>query len=167
MSWPHILIYVVVIGIGLPSAVRNPVAAALVGNWAIGEFSWMVSGDNLPLTIYFMADIAVIAVVCMKATLREGCRTYPTIREQIKCFGRAVSLWDRWLVASYILVAWPIYVLTISPWLKWWCLYWLIVAQFLMAGGEAVQSVLGSRKGRVMPNRPPGGLALVGAGDGT
>jgi hypothetical protein len=167
MSWPHVLIYVVVIGIGLPSAVRNPVAAALVGNWAIGEFSWMVSGDNLPLTIYFMADVAVIAVICAKATWREGCRTYPSFREQIRCFGRALTLWDRWLVASYIFVAWPIYVLTIDPWHKWWVLYWLVVAQFLMAGGEAVQSVLGSRKGRVMPNRPPGGLALVGAGDGT
>jgi hypothetical protein len=166
VSWPHILIYVVVIGIGLPSAVRNPVAAALVGNWAIGEFSWMVSGDSLPLTIYFMADIAVIAVICMKATWREGCRTYPSFREQIRCFGRALTLWDRWLLASYILAAWPIYALTISQWLKWWCLYWLVIAQFLMAGGEAIQSMLGSRKGRVMPNRPPGGFAFVGAGDG-
>jgi hypothetical protein len=166
MTWPHVLIYVVVIGIGLPSAVRNPVAAALVGNWAIGEFSWMVSGDNLPLTIYFMADIAVIATICIKATWREGCRTYPTLGEQIACFWRSLTIWDRWLMASYIFAVWPLYVLQISPWLKWWALYWLLITQFLMAGGESIQSMLGSRKGNAVPNRPPGGLAYARAGDG-
>lgn len=166
MSWPHIVIYLVVIGIGLPAVLRNPTAGALVANWAIGEATWMLTGDSLPLKVYFMADIAVLAVIGCKATVREGCRTYPDLWQQSKCLWRAMTLWDRWIAASYVLAVWPLYVMPIEPRAQWFLLWALLIAQFLIAGGEAVQSMLGKRK-RVVPNREPGGLAYArGGGDG-
>lgn len=164
MSWPHILIYVVVIGVGLPSAWRNPTAGGLVAAWAIGETAWMLSGNSLPLKVYFMADIAVMAVMFWKATRREACRTYHSLREQLKCFGRAMTLWDRWIAASYILAVWPIYVSELHPYYKWWALYWILIAQFILAAGEAIQSLLGDR--RVTVSKPPGGPGLAYARGG-
>jgi hypothetical protein len=77
-------------------------------------------------------------------------------------------LWDRWITASYVLAVWPLYVVAIDPWAKWWALYAILVSQFALAGGEAIQSMLGEKKRR--QDRPPGGvngLAFAGAGDGT
>lgn len=164
MSWPHAVMYLVVIGVGLPSAWRNPTAFALVLNWALGEFAWLVTNDPLPLSVYFCADILVLAVISGKATIREGCRTYPTLAEQIRCFWRVLTLWDKLVAGGFIFAAWPLYVADIDARLKWFALFYVLIAQFAFAGCEAISNLLGYRKRRVEPNRPPGGLAFAGDG---
>lgn len=166
MTWPHFIIYAVVIGVGLPATLRNPTAGALVVNWTVGEFAWMITANDLPLKVYFMADVAVITVICIKAIRREDCRIYPTLREQMICLGRALTIWDRWIAASYIFVVWPVYILEMDARTKWFLLWSLVIAQFLLAAGEAIYSMLGYTNGRVTPNRPPGGSGLAYARGG-
>lgn len=165
MSWPHIAIYLIVIGIGLPAALRNPTAGALVAAWALGEATWLLTGNSLPLNVYFMADIAVLAVMCVKAIMKEGSRTYPTMKAQLAAFWRALTLWDKLIAGGYIFAAWPVYVIAMHDYYRWWALYWIVVAQILLAGCEAIQSWLGVRKGRVM-SKPPGGSGLAYARGG-
>jgi hypothetical protein len=146
---------------------RNPTSFALAMNWLVQEYSWMVTGHNVTPQVAFCADVAVVAIIFMKATWREGCRTYPTMREQAQCFWRALTMWDKLVAAGYVFATWPIYVLNIDPYHEYWALFYICIAQYLFAGSEALTSMLGSRKGRVMPDRPPGDLAYAGSGDGT
>ena len=77
--------WAVVAFVGFPAAVRNPTALALVCSWLAGEVTWLISGNNLPLSVYIMADIAVMTVIFAKAIVRAGPKLYPTIWLQLKC----------------------------------------------------------------------------------
>lgn len=166
MSWPHIAIYLVVFGIGLPAAFRNPTALALMLNWAIGEFSWLVTGDALPLKVYFMADVAVITAIFAKATLREGPATYPNLGVQLRAFWRSMTMWDRLVAGGFILAAWPLYAFNMDARAKWFALWAILICQFLAAGAESLQSMLGERKARNNMHHPPGGPGLAFARTG-
>lgn len=152
--------YLVIALVGLPAAFRNPTAFALVVAWLVPEILYRFTEDNLPLKIYFIADITIIGVICTKATIKEGCRTYPTIKLQLKCAWEAITSWDCWIAASYIFMVWPVYVSYLHPYYKWWVLWTLVVLQILLAGGEALTHTLGERKRRVM-SHPPGGHGLL------
>lgn len=156
--------YFVVFGVGVPAAFRNPTSAALVLSWLVGEVTWLRTGNSLSLSVYFMCDVFVIAMICAKATIREGCRTYPTLRLQIQCAWQAMTTWDRWITGGFIFVAWPIYVSNLHPYYQWWSLFTVTILQFILSGGEALTSLLGERKRRVMSDTPgdPNGLALAG-----
>lgn len=158
MTWPEIVIHFVVFAVGLPACLRNPTACALVLAWALGQLVYGLTGDSLPLKVYVMADLTVLAVIAAKATRTEGSRTYPTLREQGAHFWNAVTRFDRWIAGLFVFAVWPIYALDIHPFYKWYLLWALIIAQFFLAGCEAVSILLGEWKGRrVMPKPPPGG----------
>lgn len=154
--------YAVVAGIGFPAAFRNPTSAALVLAWLVPEILYQFTGDSLPLRLYFCADIFVLAAILAKATVREGCRTYPTLRQQTHCAWKAITPWDRLIAGGFILAAWPLYVAQIDPLPKWYALWAIIILQFLVAAGDAAFS-LGERKRRVMSDTPggPPGLAFA------
>lgn len=149
MSWPHIAIYAVAGCIGLPAMFRNPTAAGLVLSWMLGEVTWMMTGNNLPLSVYFMADVAVITIIYAKMIWRVGPKTYPSAWLHFKCFILDLTVCDRIIVGIFLLGAWPAYVIELDPYYKWWLLYWLTVAQFVLAGAEALSSWLRRR------NDPP------------
>jgi hypothetical protein len=133
----------------------------LVLNWTLGQAAWLLTGDNLPLKIYFAADVAVVAVICAKAARKEGSRTYSDLADQLTSFSRSLTVWDRWIAASYIFAVWPLYVLEIDARTKWFLLWGILIAQFILAAGEAAQSMLGATKKRFTPGRPPGGSGLA------
>lgn len=163
MSWPAIVMYLVIAFVGLPAAFRNPTAFALVVAWLVPEILYHFTQNNLPLKIYFMADIVVIAVIFGKATVREGCRTYPTLREQLHCAFTAITAYDRWVITGFVFAAWPLYVVEIDPRSKWFALFSIVILQFLLAAGEAI--MLGDREGRRRMSEPPAGhdgLAFAG-----
>lgn len=162
MSWPAILMYLTVAAIGFPAAMRNLTAAALVASWLVGEGVWMITGNNLPLSTYFMADVTVIAVIFAKMIRRVGAKSYPTLWLQFKCMILDLTVYDRWIAGFFLLGAWPLYVLAIDPYYKWWLLYLIVILQFLLAGAEAIQS-LRSEVTKAASDPPGNGLALAGA----
>ena len=165
MSTPHVVLWCAV-AFGFLCAVRNPTSFALAANWLVQEYAWMLTGHNVTTSVAFRADVAVIAIILAKATWKESGRSYSTMREQAVCFWRALTLWDKLVAGGYVFAAWPIYVLNIDPYHEYWALFYICIAQYIFACSEALNSMLGSRKGRVVPNRPPSGLAYARAGDG-
>lgn len=143
MSWPEILIAGIVVAVGVPAAFRNPTAAALVIAWTIAQGLWLITGDNLPLRVYIMTDIAVIAVIICKPLRYRG--PYRGPWHQLQCIFSERLVWDR-IVLAIFPVMWTIYILNINETMRWWLLYWLLVTQFLAAGGEALSTWLAARK---------------------
>lgn len=145
MSWQALVMWGVVAVIGLPAATRNATALALAVAWLVPEILYQYTGNNLPLRIYFMADVAVITCVYAKAIVRSGTRTYPIISTHFRSFIFDLTIWDRWIVAIFLAGAWPLYILAIDPWWKWMILWGLCIAQFCLAGCEPLLARLKSR----------------------
>ena len=140
MTWAELLIHAVVIGVGLPAALRNPTAFALVVSWAAGQGVWMLTGNNLPLKAYFIADLTVIAIIYAKTIIGCGPKTYDGLAHQLWCMIADLSPWDRAIVALFVFGCWPAYVLSLDEWTKWYLLFAISIGQFLLAGGEAFVS---------------------------
>lgn len=138
--------YLVVGAIGVPAAFRNLTALAMVIAWLSVELVYQITGDSLPLKYSFMADIAVIAVIYAKTIKRCGAKLYSSLGEQLRCMVTDLTPWDRCIVVIFLLGAWPAYILTFDPWWQWMLLWALAIAQFLLAGGEAVASFLETRR---------------------
>lgn len=152
-----------VVAVGLLAGLRNPTAMALSVAWIASEIVYLDTGNNLSLSTHFMADIAVIALIYAKTILRMGPKLYPTLGRQIYCMFLDLTKCDRWIVAIYLLGAWPLYVLSLDSYYRWWGLYWLVIAQFLLASAEAAQSYVAHLRSRAAPDPPGNGLALAGA----
>lgn len=154
MSWQSILMFAVVAGVGIPAAfrftwppeIRNVTALALVAAWLIAEVIVYRTGNSLPFGLYFKADMAVIFVIYAKAIHRCGAKLYSSLGEQMRCMATDLTWWDRFIVAIYLFGAWPLYIIAGEPWWKWQALMWLAIAQFLLAGGEALTSFIASRR---------------------
>lgn len=143
MSWPEALILGVVLVVGVPASFRNPTAAALVASWAFGQAVWLVTGDNLPIKAYVMADVTVLAVIGCKPLHFRG--PYEGPWHQLKCMFLERSWWDRTVILIFPFM-WSLYILDLDAKLKWYSLFWLAIIQLLAAGGEALQSWLTARK---------------------
>lgn len=129
--------WAVVVCVGLPAAYRNPTALALSLSWLAGQATYLTTGNNLPLSIYIMADIAVITIIYAKSIRHAGVKTYPSAWRHLKGFVTDLTPCDRIVLAIFLLGSWPVYVLDLHPYYRWWTLYWLTIAQFLTAGVEA------------------------------
>lgn len=162
MSWQAVLMYAVVAGIGFLAAFRNATAAALCVAWLVGEIIYIFTGNVLPLSFFFMADVAVVAVIYAKTIKRCGTKLYTSLGEQLRCLVTDLTAYDRWIVAIYLLGAWPLYVLDIHPFYKWHALWALAIIQFLLAGAEAALSFRHDVIERASPDPPGNGLALAG-----
>lgn len=162
MTTPHLIMWGVVIAVGITSAWRNPTALALTFSWLAGELTWLVTGNSLPLSTYFMADAAVIAIIYAKTIRRVGTKTYPTLWKQLYCLIVDLTSFDRWVVAIFLLGMWPLYVLNIDPLTKWYALWGLAIIQFLIAGAEAISSLRNDFRERDVADHSGNGLALAG-----
>lgn len=151
MSWQAVVMYLVVAFVGLPAALRNVTALALLVAWLVPEILWLSTGDSLPLKLYFMADVAVIAAIYAKTTCRLGPRAYPSITSQFRGMVLDLTLQDRWIIAIFLFGAWPLYALNVHPWWKWTGLWGLVICQFLLAGAEALSVYRAARRKRSNP----------------
>lgn len=158
MTLPEIIITVVVAFIGLPAATRNATAFALVLMWAAGELAWMVSGNNIPLRVYFMADIAVIVTVYARSITRCGNKVYDGCATQLRCTLTDLTICDRIIVLIFVLGIWPIYVLKMDAYIKWHLLWALTVVQFLAAGLDTFLSWREAKRADPKPDTPQSGL---------
>jgi len=136
MTPPEVAMWGLVGCVGLMSR-HNLTAFALALSWLVGQIYYLSTGDGLATSEYFMADIAVITLIYAKTIRRVGPKSYPTAWLHLKCFFLDLTVWDRLIVAIFLLGSWPVYVVEIN---KYWPLYWLTVSQFLLAGAEALVS---------------------------
>lgn len=147
---PEIIIWTIVFVVGVPSAWRNPTAAALVISWIFGELAYIFTGDNLPINFYLYPDIFTLAVIMAKP---EACnlRPYQSTLHQLKCLLLERSPSDRMVMLIFPLM-WTIYVSGLHPYYVWWLLWSLVILQFLFASAESIEKFWRSRG---QPNPPP------------
>jgi len=150
MSWPELLMLGVVLAVGVPAAFRNPTAAALVAAWAFAQGVWLATGDNLPLRAYIVTDIAVLAVIYCKRLRWRG--PYRNWWHRLQSILLEPNGWDRVVILIFP-VMWMLYIVSMNERAKWFALFWLAIAQFLAAGGGALQSWLIARKANA--EQPP------------
>jgi hypothetical protein len=138
VSLPELVMWATVLGVGIPSAWRNPTAGALVVAWFAGQAAYLATGDSLPLDFYLFPDLLVLAVIFSK---QEACNLAPyrNAWHQLKCVLLERSVADRIVVLIFPLM-WLLYCLPMPDWHKWWALYFLALAQFFAAGTEAFNS---------------------------
>lgn len=118
MTIPALVMWAVVAVVGLPSALRNPTALALVISWLAAEAWGLGAGDSLPVQFYPFLDIFVISIIMTKDE-----RSVP----------------DR-IVLSIFPICWVLYVADVHPFYKWYLLWGLTIIQFLAAGWDAFSS---------------------------
>lgn len=143
MIWQQLIMYVVVAGVGFPAAfrLRNLTAAALVAAWIASEIVSAKTGDSLPIATYAVTDPLVIAAIFTKATIREGCSTYPSLKAQLNSLWEALTICDRFVVGLFVFAAWPAYLAYLagfSPYYTWTLLWYVAIAQFAFAGLEVL-----------------------------
>lgn len=109
----------------------------------------MVTGDSLPLSVYIIADIVVLAVIFTKAIIRAGPKDYPTAGSQLRGLFFDLTVWDRCVAALFLLGAWPVYISTLDPYYQWWALYYITAAQFMFAGMEPLANWWLRRRARL------------------
>lgn len=171
MSTPEIIFLCIVLFVGVPAMWRNATAAALVLSWAVGQMVWVLSGDSLPLKAYVMADIGVIVAILGKTIVRCGDKIYKDGWHQLRCMFTDLTPQDRGIVLIFLLFVWPIYILTLDEFAKWWTLWLLTALQFFLAGTEAFLSWREAKRADpvVEPDSPSAGgfmrLARVGGYD--
>ena len=125
--------WAVVLGIGLPAAFRNPVAAALVMQWTLAQGTWLVTGNNMPLWLYLPTDLAVLAIFALKPH---------------RMFGD-------WVAALIFPPMWVMYFA--SDWQRWWALWFMVILQFVSAAVGAVEEYkLARTKAVSFGLKPPG-----------
>lgn len=138
MSLPETVFYAVVLCVGVPAMVKNVTAVGLVFAWLAGQLAWLATGDNLPLNTYVLADLAVVALICCKPEVRS-CFPYRNSWHQLCALWIERGNWDRAILLIFGAM-WAVYLLPLSDYHKWWSLWWLALAQFVLAGGEAYQT---------------------------
>lgn len=153
MTLPELVMLAVVIFAGMAASPWNVTAAALTASWAIAQGVWLATGDNLPLTVYMMCDIAVLGLIYCKPPVRCLC-PYKNKRDQAVAIITQKSIGDRVVILIFP-VMWAFYIAPISDFLRWWMLYGLAVAQFMAAGIETGLKLLAWHRGEEEPIVPP------------
>lgn len=138
MSLPQAIMWFVV-GLGLLASVRNPTAAVLVVAWAIPQAAWLVGGSELPIGLYRMLDVAVVAIILLKPQ-RTG--------------------WD-WAIIAIFAIAWVVYSAPLHPFYQWYLLWALTICQFAFAFTDAVQTYRSQRRYARLWGRPPPGWLRI------
>ncbi len=166
MSTPHLLMWAIVLVVGVPSAWRNPTAAALVLCWVVSEGIYALTGNGLAVEYFAYPDIFVIAIIFAKPECRD-LSPYASTWHQMKCVLLERSPSDGFILLSYPVV-WTLYVAGLHPYYQYWALYLISVAQFLAAGWESLSKHL-RRHAEAREHPPEQGpllFALLGGGRG-
>jgi hypothetical protein len=135
MSTPGLIMWAVVLLIGVPSAWRNPTAAALVGAWVVTKTIYIFTGNPLAVEFFIFPDICVLAIIFCKPEYNP-CEEYLGTLHQLKCIVTERSPADRIVMLIYP-VEWALYVSTLHPFYLWWALWGLSLIQFFAAGSES------------------------------
>jgi len=164
MQPQEIILAAVVLLIGVPSARRNPTAAALVGAWFVTKVIYLVTGDSLPVQFFVFPDIGVITIILCKPEY-QPCEEYRSIWHQLWCILAERSPSDR-VVMLIFPIEWGIYVSTLGAVSVWWLLWGLSILQFLAAGAEPLAEYLHRRDADAAETPGPGAMLVAYPGGG-
>lgn len=147
----------------IPAASRNFTALALVASYALYEGAWWLTHVTFPAFLCILIDATVIAAIYCKEPAFD-CWPYRGWRHQLCSAWTEKSLWDRIVIAIFPAM-WLVYAL--PPYLQWHSLYWLTMAQFVAANGEALQSYFHNRSAKSGEPRPDfTGMSFIVASGG-
>lgn len=155
--------WAVVAAVGMPSAWRNPTAAALVIAWLTAEIFYIVTGNSQPVGFYIYPDIFVIGVIFCK----PDCRSLALDGgdwHQLKCLWLERSFSDRCVLLVFPLM-WAAYVAPIHPFYQWQALWALCILQFLFASAEPLAAFHSRRNADAADSLPSVGELLVACRD--
>lgn len=145
MSLEEALFLAIVLLVGLPAGItvqplrtRNGTALALTGAWFFGWAIYIVCGIGMPVQAMLIADFAVITVIYCKDDWRD-CSPYRGWAHVLCSVWLERSPWDRAILAMFPL-AWVFYAGLFSDHLRYWALWLIAAAQFLLAGWEALSN---------------------------
>lgn len=160
MTTPE-LVMALAAGLCLVGTRWNATAAALAGSFAVVRLTYAWTGEEPGFAASVFLDTAVIAVVYMKphAFPRES---YFGLAHQVACFLLELSLWDRLVILCFPLM-WATHLLVSDPWLSWWSLWWIAMAQFVAALIEAEDRSRIRRSAKVADpsDNPSSGMAFA------
>ena len=159
MTVQEIILLAVVAAVGLPSAWRNPTAAALCLAFIFAKILYLTTGDGLATAFYLFPDIAVIGVIFCKPDYHR----YPLCGgdwHQLRCMWLERSPADRCVLAIFPCL-WLAYVAPIEPYLQWHVLWAGTVLQFLFASTESLEALFKRRGADAANSLPRKGDLLV------
>ena len=139
MTPPHLFMTLVVVFLAFPAAFRNRTAGALVGSWCVQELTWLLSGQFIPQMGGVILDYFILVVVFTKPEVRD-CSPYRTIWHQFLAFACERS-WNDVVVIAIFPLMWLSHI-ALDDYYGWWARWWLALAQFLVAGAEALGPLL-------------------------
>ena len=162
MTAPQIIFAAIVFLVGIPAAFHNRTAGALVAAYLAVQAIWLWTGAELPALLLFWIDLACVAAICTRRPVR-ACYQEGAL-DLAACLLWKERTWcDRVVLACFPAVWW-FYVFDGAP---WWPLYWLSLAQLIVASGEGLRTYSTRRGPSAAPiedERPPGGVEFAWAG---
>lgn len=159
MSNAELIYAAAVVLIGLPAALRNWTAAALVLAYVFMQGSYYGLGLVYPPIVSFLTDLTVIAMIYVKPPARD-LWPYENRRQQLAALWLERSFWDR-LIITLFPVGWIFYAFATAP---WWALYWISLAQLIPAGMEAFETHSTRTAKRASAPDPPSSGFLFATG---
>lgn len=111
-----IVLYAVVALWLMPGAIWRPVAMALLMTWAVGEGSYYITGNQIPLKLYYMGDLIVAGVALMRRSHWSDLAVIPLIAAQWYWyqapFGREQWMWLYFLTLAQMVACgpWPVLI---------------------------------------------------------
>jgi hypothetical protein len=165
MTGPELLFAAVVVIAGVPAARYNATAAGLVISYVFVQSAYAISGVVWPIHLFVFIDLAVLTIIYCKPPAYD-CWPYRNMGHQLRSMWFERSIWDRIVIAAFPL-CWAAYSLPLSDFSRWWALYFLSLAQFIAAGGEAfhVYRTCRPAKAAKPPDTPSSGFEFAWAGE--
>jgi hypothetical protein len=139
MTLPAAVMDAVVVLVAFPAAFRNRTALALVLSWLVQYLALLLSGEFLPPMGGVILDYFVLITILTKPEVRD-CSPYPTLAHQFWALVCERS-WNDSAVAVIFPLMWLSHLL-LDDYHSWWARWWLALAQFLVAGVEAIGPLL-------------------------
>ena len=153
MTIQEIILLTVVAVVGLPSAWKNPTAAALCLSFIFAKILYLATGDGLAVQYYLLPDIFVLGVIFCKPDYHNYELCGGDLH-QLKCMWLERSPSDRCVMAIFPLV-WLSYAAPVSPYLQWHSLWALAILQFLFASAEPLETFFTTRRNADAANSLP------------
>jgi hypothetical protein len=154
MSPAELVYLAVVLLVGLPSALRNWTAAALVLCYFFMQGSYYGLGITYPRPVSVLADVTVMLLIYAKQPVCD-LTPYKNWKGWLAAWWLERSFWDR-VILTLFPVGWCFYAIASEP---WWPLYVVSLAQFIAAALDAFETYRSSRSakaGTVAPDSSAG-----------
>ncbi len=163
MTFHEVLLLAVAV-LSIPAALRNFTALALIVSYTVYQGGWLLTHSAFDPLLCIVIDATVIGAMLCKDPAHD-CLPYRDWRHQFRSVWLERSFWDRIVIAAFPLM-WLSYF-ALPGYLQWHSLYWLTMAQFVAANGEALHFYLRNRSAKSGETRPDfTGMRFIALGGG-